>query len=182
MQSKKTYGKNLIAYLYLFNNYDINKYNTNNNTNIDGNNIDKNTDKKQFIDDLIQNMQPTTIGYAGFDTKNHLKQHLEYQLFDKEDCKKIPSWKLNDEKFLFTIERTLAKCKEIIPSQPTNVFVFPSFSSFVKKQTVSGFCPGKNIILVYSNPNHIRKKELINTVCHEYNHSLVTEWDTLLDS
>lgn len=172
MQAKKAYENNLIAYLYLFN-----KYNANSN-----NNKSDSVDKKQFIDNLIQDMQPTSIGYAGFDTKDYLRQHLGYHLFDKEDCKKIPSWKLNDEKFLFTIERTLAKCKEVIPSQPTKVFIFPSFNSFVKEQTVSGFCPGENIIHVYSNPNHYRKKELINTVCHEYNHSLITKWDTLLDS
>lgn len=146
------------------------------------------SNKKKFITNLVSDLSKTTIGFAGFKSKKYLKQYLQFQLFDDKEYNKLPKYNFDKKKIFKIIENTLSKCHEELPAKPTRTFLFPSFNSFVKNKMsgVGGFSAWKNTILIDINPT-VRNWEtaLINTMVHEYNHSVVYnfhKWESLLDS
>src|SRR3989344_350611 len=87
------------------------------------------------------------------------------------------------------ISNALIKSYKVLPSPHTNIFVFPTFSSFVKHQMKgsTGYSPYKNTIHMYVYPEKVIgwQQEISNTIAHEYTHSVVMrhhKWRTLLDS
>lgn len=171
MRAKKIFDDKLIGYVYFLLDYNP-----------------RLSDKKKFITNLVSGLQETTIGFAGFKSKNGLKQYLQFQLFDDKEYRNFPKYNFDKKKILKIIEDTFSKCHRELPAKPTRTFLFPSFNSFVKNKMdgVGGFSPWKNTILIDINPT-VKNWEtaLKNTIAHEYNHSVVYnlhKWKTLLDS
>jgi len=148
-----------------------------------------NIDKNVLIDQITKNIRVSSVGYAGFSKKKHLKEFLYYQIFDKDiDLKKTKKKNINQREIKEIIDKTIRKCKKALPSQATKIFVFPSYNSFIqnKMNGSSGYAPWQNTILVFINPSARRwKTSLESTITHEYLHAITRQyhkWETLLDS
>jgi uncharacterized protein YjaZ len=171
MKTKIFFENRLIGHVYSFLDYNT-----------------KNLDKNKFITQLISDLSKKNISFAGFKNSKHLKQYLQFQLFDEKDYKKIPNYNFDKEKIFYLTKDALSKCHKELPAKFTKIFLFPSFSSFVKNKMggVGGFSPWKNIILIDINPRAKGwETALKNSICHEYNHSVAYtfhKWESLLDS
>lgn len=171
MKAQKIFNQKLKGYVYFLLDYDS-----------------QNTDKRRFVNSLVSNLQKTSIGFAGFKNKKALKRYLQFQLFDDKEIKNLPKYQFNKQQILHIIKDTLSKCHDAIPSNPTRIFIFPGFNSFVtdKMGGVGGFSPWKNTILLNINPTvNNWEAALKNSIAHEYNHSVVYNshrWESLLDS
>lgn len=152
--------------------------------------LDYNTkikDKDQFINDLVHNINKTSIGYAGFSTRRSFIQHLKREILGFKNLGIIRKFALNKREILKIIEKALRKCHEVLPSEPTRVFVFPTFDQFAREKMsgIKGFCLKENVILSYISPTKRWKTVLKEMICHEFNHSVIFKyhkWRTLLDS
>jgi len=142
--------------------------------------------KDKFISKTIKDLENSPVGYAGFRRKEYLKKHLQWQIFGRtEEIKRF--FKLNKGETFKIIEKAIKKCHQIIPSDSTRIFVFPTFNPFIIKEMsgVAGYCPWQNTIHLYVHPVSGWKKVLENTVYHEFNHSIVAKYHqrkTLLDN
>lgn len=142
--------------------------------------------KEKFVSKLVKDLPVSSVGYAGFRKKEYLRKHLQWQVFGKAEGIK-QTFKLNKKRAANIIERAIKKCHQVIPSEPTRIFVFPTFNPFVIKKMsgVAGYCPWQKTILLYVNPVSGWEKSLEGTVYHEFNHSVVEKYHqrkTLLDN
>ncbi|TRZ77363.1 hypothetical protein D4R87_02900 [bacterium] len=147
------------------------------------------TNKDDIIDQLIINMQLSTSGYAGFSEKKHLKKFLINQIFDEKDnFGETEKREIDQQIVLKIVKQAIKKCKKIIPSTITEIYVFPSYGSFVKNKMdgSTGYSSWKNCMLVFIDPTCKKWKEsLSSTIIHEYLHTVTHQhhkWETLLDS
>lgn len=145
-----------------------------------------NVTKDKLISKLVKNLPVSSVGYAGFRKKEYLKKHLHWQIFDATEEIKRP-FKLNKRETFNIIKKAINRCHRVIPSDPTRIFIFPTFNPFVIKKMsgVAGYCPWKDTIHIYIYPASGWKKALENTIYHEFNHSVVTKYHkrkTLLDN
>lgn len=175
MQSKKIKIKNkLIAQLYLFLDVNFSIF----------------PDKESALSSTLKNVKNSNIGYAGFKSKNNLHDYLISAIFDpkEKDIPKILKYNFDTEKITEIIKDTIKLCHKTIESSITNIFVFPTFDNFVKQKMngAFGYTPYKNTILIFLNlQNRKWEKALASTIAHEFNHSLILNyntWETLLDS
>jgi len=147
------------------------------------------TDKDDVIDQLITNIQSLASEYAGFSEKKHLKKFLVNQIFDEKDnFNKLKKREIIQQPVLKIIEQTIKKCKKTISSTPTEIYIFPSYGSFVKNKMdgSAGYSSWKNCMLLFIDPTCKKwKKSLSSTIIHEYLHTITHQyhkWETLLDS
>lgn len=148
------------------------------------------TDKNLLVSSLLKDIRNSNIGCAGFKSKQNLHNYLVDAIFGYEDknIKKIPKYDFDTHKIISIIKDTIKLCHEAIPSVATHIFVFPTFSTFVKEKMygVTGYAPYKNTILIFINPQNLKwRGALRTTVAHEFNHSVIlkyNKWETLLDS
>lgn len=118
------------------------------------------------------------IGYAGFTKKEHLRDNLAYNIPDFEDAEtQHQAFSLSEPELLRTIEEALNLCHKNVATSPTNIFLFPTFSTFVKEKMggVSGYTPYKNTLLLYVSPQETDrwKEALTETICHEFMHTVM---------
>lgn len=145
--------------------------------------------KDVLVSQLARNIKFSSVGYAGFSKKKFLREFLLYQIFDIDiDFKKKEKRNINQKEVKEIIDRTIRKCKGIIFSPITRIFVFPSYSSFTKNKMsgVSGYTPWQNTMLVFVDSTTKQWKKLLeSTIAHEYLHTITRQyhkWETLLDS
>jgi len=148
---------------------------------------DKN--KKRLVLYLSRNITETSIGYAGFSSKAALHDYLMGMVFgEKESDNEIFKLALDREKIIKIIKEAVIQCSNALPSDTVHIFIFPTFSKFVKERMsgTTGYTPWKNTILVFVNPLNQRwEKALVGTVSHEFNHSVFLRYNkcgSLLDS
>lgn len=118
------------------------------------------------------------IGYAGFTEKEHLRDNLAYNIPDFENANaQHQAFSLSEPELLRTIEEALRLCHKNVSTSPTNIFLFPTFSTFVKEKMggVSGYTPYKNTLLLYISPQETErwKEALTETICHEFMHTVM---------
>jgi len=147
------------------------------------------TTQDDIIDQFILRIIPSKYGYAGFTEKKYLKEFLVNQIFDrKDDFRMVKKREIDQRQILQIIEKTIQKCKSSIPSKITEIYVFPSYSSFVKNKMngSSGYSPWKNCMLIFVDSTYKKWKEFFpSTIAHEYLHAITHhyhKWETLLDS
>ena len=146
--------------------------------------------KKDFIDYIVDNIpKDKHTGYAGFAEKVWLRRFLPSGIFAEYKGKTIPKYTLPQQELNKLITSALLKSYTTLPLAYTNVFVFPTFSNFVREQMngSTGYSPHKNTLQLYVYPKQQRgwKEEISHTIAHEYTHSAVMnnhKWQTLLDS
>jgi len=147
------------------------------------------TNQNNTIDQFILNLTPSKYGYAGFTEKKYLKEFLINQIFDKkDDFRMIKERKIDQQQVLQIIEKTIQKCKNSIPSEIIEIYVFPSYSSFIKNKMnrSAGYSSWENCILIFIDSTCENWKEFLpSTITHEYLHAITHhyhKWETLLDS
>ena len=128
-----------------------------------------------IIDNILKQVrEDKNIGFAGFSDKKTLKNILERFMI---------SWKGDNGNFKISakeIEQVIKKsgetCKELAPYSPekTYIFIFPCFDNFtIKKMNgLGGFCPWKDVILIFLNPQENWENSLKETIIHEFAHSI----------
>ncbi len=146
--------------------------------------------KKDFIDSITDSISKDDYsGFGGFTEKTWLRRFLPPGIFGEYKGEKVPEYKLPNKKLNKLISKALVKSYNTLPNPHTNIFVFPTFSPFVKHQMngSTGYTPHKNTIHMYVYPERVQgwQQEISNTIAHEYTHSVVMnyhKWQTLLDS
>ena len=121
------------------------------------------------------------IGYAGFTKKKHLHDNLTYNIPDFENANtQHQAFSISEPELLRTIEGALCLCHKNVSTLPTNIFLFPTFSTFVKDKMggVSGYTPYKNTLLLYVSPQETKrwKEALTETICHEFMHTVMDNY------
>lgn len=140
----------------------------------------------QFLEDIPHS---ESIGYAGFGEQQYLKDSLLYNIPDpNQDLSPVSAFSVPEKELLTTIEQALQLCHEHIETPPTNIFLFPTFSTFVQEKMggVSGYTPYKNTLLLFVSPTETEhwKRALTETICHEFLHAVMDnfyERQNLLD-
>ena len=147
------------------------------------------SNKAGLMSCLSEEIEDSESGYAGFNTKENLNNYLREAIFDKNDDNNHQyTFILDGVKIIKTITKAIKKCSNVLPGGITSIFVFPTFSQFVKEEMsgTTGYTPWLNTILIFINPASLQwDKALGETVGHEFNHAVFLrdkKCTTLLDS
>jgi len=147
------------------------------------------SNKAGLISCLSEKIKDSNSGYAGFSTKENLNNYLREAVFDKvDDNNHQYTFILDEVKIIETVTEAIKKCSNVLPGGITGIFVFPTFSQFVKEEMsgTTGYTPWLNTILIFINPASLQwDKALGETVGHEFNHAVFLrdkKCITLLDS
>lgn len=135
-----------------------------------------NNNKAELITCLSGEIEDSDNGYAGFNTKENLNNYLREAVFDKvDDNNHQYAFTLDEVKIIEIVTKTIKKCSDVLPGGITSIFVFPTFSQFVKEEMSGtfGYVPWPDTILIFINPAHLQYgKALSETVGHEFNHAV----------
>ena len=140
---------------------------------------DPTLDNETLIENFVKEVPHSkAIGYAGFTEKKHLRDNLGYNIPDFENAaSKHQAFSLSEPELLRTIEEALRLCHKNVSTSPSNIFLFPTFSTFVKEKMggVSGYTPYKNTLILYLSPQETErwKEALTETICHEFMHTVM---------
>ena len=143
---------------------------------------DPTLDNETLVKSLVKDIPSSkAIGYAGFIEKEHLRDNLLYNIPDFENADDgHQAFSLSESELVHTIEKALRLCHKNVSTPPTNIFLFPTFSSFVKEKMggVSGYTPYKNTLLLYVSPQETKrwKEALAETICHEFMHTVMDNY------
>lgn len=143
-------------------------------------------DAKSMVDMIVPKIEDSDIGFAGFENPEQLTRALFYEV--EGDAKKTKKIDLEKGVLELEVKKTATRCQSIIPTNETHIFLFPTFSDFVKDKMngISGFTPWKNTIHIYINYLGKNWQQVLNgTIFHEYCHSVMFhfhEWNTNLDT
>ncbi len=140
--------------------------------------IDNETLMKNFVKEVPHSK---SIGYAGFTKKEHFRDNLAYNIPDFENANaEHQTFSIPEPELLRTIEEALRLCHKNVSTSPTNIFLFPTFSTFVKDKMggVSSYTPYKNTLLLYVSPQETDrwKEALVETICHEFMHTVMDNY------
>lgn len=137
---------------------------------------DPSNNKMELITCLSGKIEDSDSGYAGFNTKENLNNYLREAVFDKvDDNNHQYAFTLNEVKIIETVTKAIKKCSDVLPGGITSIFVFPTFSQFVKEEMsgTTGYAPWSDTILIFINSaNPQYNKALSETVGHEFNHAV----------
>jgi len=145
------------------------------------------SDKDELISCLSGEIEDSDSGYAGFDTKENLNNYLRGAVFDKTDDDYQYTFVLDEVRIIDTITKAVKKCSDILPGGISHIFVFPTFSQFVKEEMsgTTGYASWSDTILIFINPTSLQyDKALSETVGHEFNHAVFLrdkKCETVLD-
>lgn len=135
-----------------------------------------NNNKTELITCLSGEIENSNNGYAGFNTKENLNNYLREAVFDKiDDNNHQYAFTLDEVKIIETIAKAIKKCSDVLSGGITSIFVFPTFSQFVKEKMscTTGYTPWADTILIFINPTHLQyEKALSETIGHEFNHAI----------
>jgi len=78
-----------------------------------------------------------------------------------------------------SIKETLKMCKEAIGEEKLNIFIFETKDPFITSEMSgsSGFCTGKNCIILLINLEFFKELALKNTIAHEIAHAINSSYD-----
>jgi len=154
--------------------------------------IDYNSDssnKAGLISCLSGEIEDSDNGYAGFNTKENLNNYLQEVVFDKADDNNHQyTFTLDGVRIIKTVTKAIRKCSDVLPGRISSIFVFPTFSQFVREKMsgTTGYTSWSDTILIFVNPASLQcDKALGETVGHEFNHAVFLrdkKCTTLLDS
>ena len=134
------------------------------------------SNKARLISCLSEKIEDSDSGYAGFSTKENLNNYLREAVFNKVvNNNNQYIFTLDEVKIIGTVTKTIKKCSDVLPGGITSIFIFPTFSQFVKEEMsgTTGYTPWPDTILIFINPANLRcDKALSETVGHEFNHSV----------
>lgn len=142
----------------------------------------------EIVRAVTSDISDLAVGYAGFSKKKYLRELLLQHMFDVNPFAVNTSERSSSEQTAFKeIKDGLLKANDLLPIvEPLYIFIFPSYSDFVKKRMegVSGYTPWKNTILIFLDED-AQHGALEKTIVHEYVHAVSLKfhtWTTLGDS
>ena len=134
------------------------------------------SNKAGLISCLSGEIEDSDSGYAGFSTKENLNNYLREAVFDKaDDNNRQYTFTLDEVKIIKTVTKAIKKCSDVLLGGIISIFVFPTFSQFVKKEMsgTTGYTPWPDTILIFINPASLQyDRALSETVGHEFNHTV----------
>lgn len=146
-----------------------------------------NNNKDELVSRLSGEIEDSNSGYAGFNTKENLNNYLRGAVFDKTDDDYQYTFVLDEVRIIDTITKAIRKCSDVLPRRISHIFVFPTFSRFVKEKMsgTTGYTSWSDTVLIFINPTSLQyDKALSETVGHEFNHAVFLrdkKCETLLD-
>ncbi len=146
------------------NNFEINLFFDNLNLKNAGKIIDKN------IEEIKNNSK---IGFAGFIDKKFLSSIIDRcSLDNKREHKYFDTDEILKNKIIEVTKITLDELKRFSKSKKY-VFIFPCFDNFVidKMGGLTGFCPWKNVLMIFLHPTINWEIALKETIAHEFAHA-----------
>ena len=147
------------------------------------------SDREVFLAALVKNIPDSkSIGYAGFLTKQALKENLKHNIFDQNEAGDPQSFNISAAELLSVTEKAIGLCHGQVLAPPSHIFLFPTFSEFVRENMdgVTGYTPHRNTLLIFMSPKKTKswKRALTEAICHEFMHAVMDnhyERKTLLD-
>ena len=134
-------------------------------------NLDLAKENSKFIQNFLENFDSLNLNYSN---RNKLEDEINYPIFG-EKGKEIYFEVNEDQKneILEVLKKTLIELKNFT-NKKTNVFVLPTFDPFVKNEMGGsiGHCFVNNFIFIFLNPVTDFKKNLKETLAHEFAHSV----------
>ena len=133
--------------------------------------------KEDLPEDILKNVKDSDKGYAGFSTKEGLYQYLQKSVFDDIDDKSdvLKDFTLDEAKIVGSLKDTLKECFKVLPGGVLDIYIFPTFSRFVKGKMfgVSGYTPWRDTVLISVHVDVLSYgRPLMETLAHEFNHAV----------
>lgn len=124
-------------------------------------------------------------GFAGFAKKTDLIKYLKLAIAPTRKRRSIS--KVTEKKVIQAISIALHRCREALPLPRLQIYVFPTYDSFVKKKMngVNGYTPWRSTIFIFVHPDVKKLQYVKYTAAHEYAHVAMLHihpWRTLQDS
>ncbi|HEX5430088.1 MAG TPA: DUF2268 domain-containing putative Zn-dependent protease [Patescibacteria group bacterium] len=141
---------------------------------------DKIQNREEFVKSFVSKIKPIMgFGYAGFSHEIYLESKLQNSIFDIP-ADKIKKFTVPEKEIIDLLKTQIKLVMPTLPLEKLNIYVFPTFSTFVKKNMggTTGTTPWKNTMLVFIDPKKNWKKYLAGTFIHEYNHAAAFQYHT----
>lgn len=127
-------------------------------------------DKEKFMQNFLSEFDSLNLNYK---YRNKLEE-VGFSVFGKEG-KEIYFESDNSQidEILETAKDALIDLEKF-GNEKTNIFILPTFDKFVNEEMggITGYCFANNFIFIFMNPKENWKKELIETIAHEFAHSV----------
>lgn len=134
--------------------------------------------KEEVLDKLVASVEDSPVGFAGFLKKDYLKNTLSWLVFDSGQAVNGLDLSIPVSDEFDTVKQavgsTLEKCTSLLEVENNlYVHIFPTWSSFVREDmdSISGFTPYKNTLLLFIEGGAIQEEALAQTIAHEYLHT-----------
>lgn len=132
-------------------------------------------DAGKIIDKNVEEINDNEeIGYAGFLDKKYLISTIDKFSLDKNKNHKYFSVNDKLKERVVTITKDTLKELDKFSKSKKYVFIFPCLDNFTINQLggVGGYCPWKNVILIFLYPSEGWEQNLKETLYHEFAHSI----------
>jgi len=130
----------------------------------------------EFKKKLIANISNSEIKNGGFDLKKYLSQKINsFVTTAKGKGNKVIFDEAASNAIQEKVEHNLEKAMQVLDnSNVVHVYLIPTLNQFLKEYMdgIQGWCPSKNAIHLYIHPDCNKNIALIETLVHEYNHTV----------
>jgi uncharacterized protein YjaZ len=131
----------------------------------------------EFKKSLLENISNSEPKLGGFSLKKYLVQKIK--AFVKSKKGEAIFSENESENVQKIVEQNLNKAMKILENKNTvHVYLIPTLNPFSieKMDGIMGFCAAKNAIHLYIHPECNFQVHLIETLIHEYNHSVFYQY------
>lgn len=125
--------------------------------------------KRELINEILSEINENKkIGFAGWKSKEGLKENLNFNIKEAE----IQKSNIDPKVLLGEVKDVLEKASLYLEEE-LFIYIFPTNSVFIKEKLkgVTGFCPWRNTIYIYIHPKS-NLKDVKKVLVHELAHSL----------
>ena len=127
----------------------------------------------EFKKKLLQSISNSGIKYGGFNLKKYLTQKINSFVNTKKGSRIFTTDQSKNIQEI--VENSLDKAMNILENNNTvQVYLVPTLNKFLKEYMdgIQGFCASRNAIHLYIHPDCNLETALIETLVHEYNHTV----------
>ena len=127
----------------------------------------------KFKKKLLQNISNSGTKFGGFSLKKYLTQKINS--FVASDKGRLVFTIDQSKNIQEIVENSLDKAMNILENDNVvHVYLIPTTNKFLKEYMdgIQGFCASRNAIHLYIHPDCNLKTGLVETLVHEYNHTV----------
>lgn len=142
----------------------------------------------EFKKKIIENISGSGLKNGGFNLKKYLTQKINsFVTPSKDKTSKIifseDISNLIEEKVKQSLESAM---KVLSNNNVVHIYLIPTLNQFLEEYMdgIQGWCPSKNAIHLYIHPKCDNNTALIETLAHEYNHTVFRSyhsWNTVAE-